>query len=421
MQTRIRRDRSRLHFGKRRHGSDPRILFAFGLLIGGFLVFVYLNFGHLQLQALDAVGMAPTATPRASDLASQGMALYQDGQLRGALEYFERTVALEPHDIDYLYEYGSLLLENEIYSEALPIAERAIEAAPDDPRGYALKARALMWSDPATAVQTSILGQDVDPNYAPLYAASGVAYTNLGRWNEGIRNGLRAVELDPTDPFVRLAYHHPLTYVGRFRDAIESLEAAVSINPNNPTPYFYLAALYKLPQVGEPEMAVATYNHIIQMQPDNAKAYLRLCETYAAVELARFDVAQPYCDRAIEIDETYAQAYRQRGRMQYQRRNYEGAIESFEQCELYGGTEIECWYLRGLAYYWLAECDNAWNYLEQSKEMARELGTPDSIVAQIDVGLGNVTVNCAGYSNRPTPTAVPPTVIPPTPIGGFGG
>jgi hypothetical protein len=113
--------------------------------------------------------------------------------------------------------------------------------------------------------------------------------------------------------------------------------------------------------------------------------------------------------------------YRSTPHTQYARRNYEGSIESFEACEAHGGTDIACWYLRGLAYFWLARCDEAWEYLMTSKQIAAEQNTPDSIVTQIDIGLENITRLCVGYSDQPTPSPIPPTIIPPTPIGGFGG
>jgi tetratricopeptide (TPR) repeat protein len=186
------------------------------------------------------------------------------------------------------------------------------------------------------------------------------------------------------------------------------------------TPYFYLAALYGLPQVNQPEMAIATYEHIISLDPTNAKAYLRICETYARVDEADFQKAQEYCDDAIEIDSNYASAYRQRGQMQYNRRNYEGSIESFQECVDLGSDEIECWYLRGLAHFWLGECDQAWDVLQEAQIMAAEQGIAQSVVDNIEAGLYNITQKCTGYANQPTPTPAPPTPVPLTPIGGFG-
>jgi tetratricopeptide (TPR) repeat protein len=397
------------------------VLFMLTLILG-IPAIVSLRFHDVQLSALSMVGMSPTATPFASQFATWGEERFNTGDIKGALEMFQQAMQLKPDDVDYLYEYGSLLVEDDRIDEALAISERMIRVAPEDPRGYALKSQALMWSDPTEAILIAIQGADVDPNFAPLYAAMGVAYTNLGRWQEGIRNAQYALELDPTSIFVQVSYNFPMTYVGNYQAAIEALENAISINPYLISPYFYLALLYTLPGVNQPEMAIATYNHILELDPNNAKAYLRLCETYARVEEAQFDVAQPYCDTAIQIDPEYASAYRQRGQMQYNRRNYEGAIESFEKCIEYGSDEIECWYIRGLAHYFLGNCDQAWDVLQEARIMAQEQNIPQIIIDNIEIGLYNVTQSqyCAGYAGRSIPTPVPPTLIPPTPIGGFG-
>jgi tetratricopeptide (TPR) repeat protein len=417
----IRRDYSRSFFtGRRRGGIGARVLFLIGLLLGGLAVFFMLNFNRLQLAALDAVGMAPTATPFASNYARQGMELFYGGDLDDAIIAFENALQQRPDNIDYLYEYGSMLMEAERFEEALIVAEHAIDVAADDPRGYALKARNLMFTDSPQAIQVAIQGVDVDPTFAPLYAAQGVAYTNLGRWQEGLRMVTRAQEIDPNNIFVQMSMQWPYVYQGNYRAAIEALERAIGLNPNLVTPYFYLAALYNLNQVGEPEMAIATYERILEMDPDNEKAYLRLCQVYAGVDQARFDVAQPYCDRAIQINPEYGDAYAQRGQMQYVRRNYEGAIESFEDCVRYGSDKIECWYLRGFSHYRLSQCEQAWDITNEARPMAVEQGLP-TIVENIDNVLDAITQRCAGFSGQSVPTPVPPTLAPPTPIGGFGG
>ncbi len=415
----IRRDKNKPLFGGRQRGFPIRLVILTIFLAGGFVTLAMSQRDTIQIRALEVFGLAPTATPFASDLATRGSALFQNGDIAGALRLFEEAIIQRPDDVNYLYEYGQLLIENEQDSLVLPIAERAIALAPQDPRGYALKGRALMWSDPSGAIQAAIQGIDIDPTFAPLYAVQSVAFTNLGRWQEGLRNAQRAYELDPQDIFVLTSYQWPLTYVGRYQEAIDYLEGAIAISPNLINPYFYLAALYRLPRVSQPEMAIGTYNRVLELQPTNAKAYLRLCQTYANVNNARFDVAQPYCDAAIRLDPNYGEAYMQRGQMQYARRNYEGAIESFNECIANGSTRIECWYLRGFAHYRLNNCDDAWGILEESRPMAVNQNLP-TVVESIDNVMDAITLRCPGYSGRSVPTPVPPTSPPPTPIGGFG-
>lgn len=401
--------------------QSARTVFLFGLLVGGLLMFVVTQLDRLQLQAMDALGVAPEPTPFASEYATRGYDLFMAGDVEGAVREFERAAALQPGNIAYLYEYGRMLIEAGQEADAIPVAEQAMQVAPNDARGYALMARALMFDDPAQAIQFAINGSDVDPGFAPLHAAMGVAYYNLQRWREAIVEGERAIELDPYDAFSHRMLWLVRSYVGDYQGAIDTLEQAIALQPNLVSPYFELAFLYKLDQVGRPEMAVAIYNEILDMDPENPRAYLRLCETYAGVDQADFRIAQPFCDRALEIDPTYGSAYRETGRMQYNRRNYEGAIESFEQCAALGSEDIECWYLRGLAHYWLAQCQEAWDVLQEAQVRARDANEGQGVLNAIEVGLFNVTQNCEGFENMPIPEPPPPTPIPPTPIGGSIG
>ncbi|NOG52163.1 MAG: hypothetical protein HND48_24045 [Chloroflexi bacterium] len=105
-------------------------------------------------------------------------------------------------------------------------------------RGYALKASALAYSDPTNAIIFALQGQEVDPNFAPLYAALSVANTYIYRYSQALAAGERAIELDPTDANNYRAYSTPLIYVGRSEEAIEALETATQINPNLPGAWF---------------------------------------------------------------------------------------------------------------------------------------------------------------------------------------
>lgn len=407
----IKRDYNKPFFSNRKRGLSGGTLFLFGLLIGAIIVVTYLQYDSLQYAALDALGIAPTPTQFASQHAESGLQLYNAGKVQNALIEFEMAVRQRPDDVNYLYEYGKILLELEQFDEAVPVGDHAIEVAPDDVRGYALKARALMWSDPGTAIPIAVSGLEIDPNFAPLHAALAVAYTNIGRYAQGLERGANAVQLDPLDAFVYRAYSIPLIVTGRNSQAIEQLETAVTLNPALTPPYFELAAQYRA--IDYPEMAVGIYQRVLEIDPNNAKAYLRICETYASV--GEFITGSGYCETALEIDSEYGSAWRMLGQLQYTRRNYEGSIESFNNCVKYGSTEIECYYIRGLAHYFLGQCDRAWIVLNEALQFA----TQDLIIENIMNGMEGIKLRCSGYENQSLPTPIPPTSIPPTPIGGI--
>jgi tetratricopeptide (TPR) repeat protein len=392
-----------------------RLLFLYGLFLGGLFVFVSTQFDRLQLTALSAVGMAPSPTPFASTLADQGYQRFLAGDLDEATGLFERAYQQQPGNIDYLYEYGRMLIELNRAEEAIPLGDRAIELAPQDPRGYALKAKALVWlEDSEDAVVVGLAGLDVDRNYAPLHAALARAYIDVGRYQQALEHGARAVELDAMNVDARRSYAVALIFVGEREEAITQLEEAVALHPNLVNTYFELAAQYKGLELYE--LAIAAYERIRTLDPRNPRALLRLCQTYS--EIGQDSQAEGYCEDALAIDPNYAEVYTALGMANYRRRNYEGAIENFEQCVANGSREVACWYLRGLAHYYLGDCNEAWDLLEEALPMAEALAGGENIVASITEGLRLTTVSCAAYAGRAVPTLIPPTAIPPTPIGG---
>ncbi len=412
----IKRNYSKPFFGKRRRGlAGAPILLILSLAlaaIGSFLLFGWVFRIEVETAVNEFMGTPrPTATLPSSQYAQRGFSLYLEGKLEEALADFERARAQRPNDVNYLYEHGQILIELDEYEMAAAIGDQAIEAAPEDPRGYALKARALMWSDPGSAIPVAVSGLEQDADFAPLHAALAVAYTNIGRYAEGLQRGIRATELDPLNAFAHRAYSIPLIYTGRSNDAIAALEKAVAINPNLTAPYFELAAQHRA--TGYQEMAVGIYRRILELEPDNAKAYLRICQTYA--EVGEFLEGTRFCDTATEIDETYAPAWQMLGQLQYNRRNYESAVDSLEKCVEHGSTAVECYYIRGLAYYFLGDCQRAWDTLLESFRYT----TAPSIIDIINRGLRDIRADCPGFENARLPTPIPPTPIPPTPIGGI--
>ncbi|MBE2181990.1 MAG: tetratricopeptide repeat protein [Anaerolineae bacterium] len=432
----IHRDYSQPFFSNRRRKRRWWLWISlYILLIGGFLFAVDSNFGHLQTMALAAIGQAPPPTPFASELATSAMQRYLAGNLPDAAALMGRAVEQQPTNVDYLYEYGRMLLElgddtPAYYAQAVDMGDRAISANPNDPRGYALKARALDLSgDSAAAIPVGQAGLMVDRDFAPLYSALSNAYREIDRYDVAIQNAERAIEIDPLDPSARRIYAYALNWVGRYDEAIDQLEQAIQLNPNLSGPYFELAGLYRSRAVRAQDTAlaiqlyadsIALYEQVLAMQPENARAYLRLCDAYFE---ARENIrATDYCQEAVNINPEYAQAWASLGQTQYSRRNYESAIESFQRCVQIAGDEadIRCFYLRGLAHYYLAECDDAWNILSDALNMmqANNATADNPVLLSIQEGLRLVTVSCPAYVNRALPTAIPPTAIPPTPIGG---
>jgi tetratricopeptide (TPR) repeat protein len=433
----IRRDWSQPFFSTRRRRRRLGLwVVVYVLGLAGFLFLVDSQFNSLQMMALNVVGQAPPPTPFASDLATQGMNRYLAGNVREAMLLLQQAASQQPRNVDYLYEYGRMLLEMgnddpQYYTQAIAVGDQAIAANPNDPRGYALKARALDLSgDPANAIPVGQQGLNVDRNFAPLYSALSSAYRNIDRYDVALENAERAIELDPYDASARRIYSYALTWVGRYDEAVDQLEQAITINPNMAGPYFELAGMYRALAAQSQDTiratelyadSIALYEQILAMQPENARAYLRLCDAYFEARENRR--AQDYCEEAVRLNPQYSQAWASLGQSRYSQRNYEGAIDAFELCVETAGeidSDIRCLYLRGLAHYYLNDCDLAWSILSDSvnRVTATSSDPNNPVLLSAQEGLRLVTVSCAAYRNRALPTPIPPTAIPPTPIGG---
>jgi tetratricopeptide (TPR) repeat protein len=189
----IRRDYSQPFFGNRRRRRGLWwMLLIYVLALVGFLFLVDSQFSRLQNFALSAIGQAPPPTPFASSLATDALNAYASGNVAQAVTLLERAVQQQPTNVAYLYEYARMLIENAEPERAVEIGQRAIDADPRDPRGYAIKARAMDLSgDSANAIPVAQAGLQIDQYYAPLYTALAGAYNSIDRYQQALDAGAR--------------------------------------------------------------------------------------------------------------------------------------------------------------------------------------------------------------------------------------
>lgn len=403
----IKRDYSQPFFGQRRQRRNlARPLFFIGLLAGMMLVYVYVNLDTLQETTLELIGQAPTPTPMPGDLATEAAALVLVGNLDAAADLFERALAQRPDNIDYLYEYGQMLIDKGDAEIAAELGERILTINPGDARGYVLNARALAWGgNSAGAIPIALAGLDLGGGYtSELYSVLARAYANTGRYNDGVNAGLTAVQEDVGNVDARRSYAYALSWVGANDAAIEQLEAAIALDPNRLPAYFELALQY-LARDRDQE-AIDLYDRILAVQPRNARALLRLCETYRKV--GQFERAIGFCEDAVSADPTSSRAQYQLGILYYNRFNFPGALEAFTNCAEIDPSSLECTYRQGLSHYYVDQCDEAWDVLQRSLVMASERSGVDSVVNNIRLGLIAIGQKCPEYSAlAPSPDELP--------------
>jgi tetratricopeptide (TPR) repeat protein len=384
-------------------------------------------------------GPETTPTPLPSSLATQAQDLFWAGQLDDAAELMARVVEVQPDNINYLYEYGMLLIDlddgrNGNADAALELARQIILINPNDPRGYALRALALVWTgNSAGAIPVAQAGLDIAPEFGPLHAVMSRAYVGEGRLREAQEEGILAIEYAPGDVRSYWAYASALASSGARDEAIIEYERATDVHPGFIPPYFELAFLYLA--ANRDQEAIDTYDRILGVQPNNARALLRQCEAYRKV--GQFERALGLCQDAVNSDPQFLPAQYRYGVLLYNEFDFNGARDAFQMCVDLDSGNLECTYRLGLTYYYLAQddyrinceserlspfdcssadtCQIGWDLLQDSLVMAQTRTDTQADIDIIREGLGAISADiaCVGVSGRPFPTStLPPDVTP---------
>lgn len=422
----IRRDRSALYFGKRSPRRRIRWIFGAWFVSMGLVMAAIWQWSVVEAQINVVLNGPPSPTPDGFELAKLAEEAYWDGRLTDSIALYAQAAALEPDDMGLQFEY----VRNLIYAsyegrgftfrarEALNVAEAAVERAPNDARAQAAYAFALVSEGRGDeAVSAALNAVELAPEWAEAHAYLSLAYQQQLRWQAAQQEGQRAVALNPLSVDARRALALSLTYTGDFDIAIQQYEQAIQVHPKLDALYFEVAIYY----IGQEnyDAAILAYDRVLQNNRRNVKAWTRKCEAFFR---QREDAkARESCEQAVELDSSFPDAHKQLGMVRYTSRNFEGAVESFDTCIALMEAQnwamddrlVECYYINGLANYYLADCAKAMPLFNEAllvntTELSREFTyTGMNLCAQSDPSISIQTL----------PTPAPEPTQAPQPIG----
>ncbi|MBE7511645.1 MAG: tetratricopeptide repeat protein [Anaerolineales bacterium] len=431
----LRREQSSLTqgylFGRRKgRGISPLFLLAWGMAMAGVL-YVIANMQTIQPQVLAMVAEHPTITPGGISYAQRGDQAFWAGDLDAAVENYRRAANSIPNNISIIYELARILIYRSYgdvrnfqdIDEALTWAGKAIQVAPENPRAYAIYCFALVRAGKSSdASRECLRALDFDPNAADAHAYLSMASFDLRRTATALDEAEKAVRLDPKNIDANIAYARTLSFQGRVSMALTHYEAAASVNMNLEFPYFEMAFFaYNLANRNNGDearyrIAINAYETVLKRNPKSVKAYTRLCQTYLAKGEPK--LARQYCMEATEVDPGYTAAWRWLGEVYHKSRNYEDAVDAFAECqrqEIALGLPTDardptCWWLQGVGYFILGQCDRAIPLLEEVLRWT----TDDIAIRETNRTLLKCATAYQGTYKTPTPV---PTATPrPTPI-----
>ena len=198
--------------------------------------------------------------------------LYQ-GNYAAAMKEFKKAEKKYPDDHILQYDLGLLYARRGKYDEAIAHYKRALEISPDF--GPAMNSLANAYAgkkewDQAILYYKKVINDMLyaTPHFA--YAGLGNAYYYKGDLERSEENYKQALSIKPD--FVSALQGISETYIamGRVPEAVEKLEKAVRLLPENAALHFQLAQAYRLSL--EFEKAHRSYLKVIQLAPETPLA-----------------------------------------------------------------------------------------------------------------------------------------------------
>jgi len=185
---------------------------------------------------------------------------------------------------------------------------------------------------------------EMDPNYAGAWAALSAAYDLKGGFLsipelslKAVEYAEKAVKLNPSLSHAHQFLGGAYSTLGRYDDAIASMNEAVRLEPNNAGAHGSLARAYWLGK-GMVEEAIVELEHAVSINPQAGYSYLQLVFLHTLI--GNYTRAEAAAKHAIELQEKYISgkeglqvvgAHTRLGYCYYRQRRYDEAIEEYQR------------------------------------------------------------------------------------------
>ncbi|MDP6872720.1 MAG: tetratricopeptide repeat protein [Alphaproteobacteria bacterium] len=234
-----------------------------------------------------------------------GVAAFQLGQRKRAVDSLSKAIALAPDYGDAHYNYGNVLTQLGRLEDAAARFREAVRLEPGHGDAHFNLGTVLLdLGRPEDALESYrkllALGADVPE----LHNSIGLVLSELARWDEAAESFENAIR-GRTD-FVQAHCALALARMeqGRMEDAKTSFRAAITIDPAYARAHYNLGNLQRT--AGQLEEAAACYERAIKADPAYVLAHNNLGLTLN--ELGRLAAAADSFRRAIAADRDYAPA-----------------------------------------------------------------------------------------------------------------
>lgn len=303
--------------------ADPLADAAYDLMVGE----IALNQGNTDLAierylALSRSQQDPVIAERAVRIAVYGE------NLEAAIDAAQRWIELEPERIEARQVIAAIYIRQDDADAAFAYVDSLIETSELEDEQLFPPLLGILVREKNTETVLAVSKRIADKHFDRAYAQylHGMLSAQSGRADEAVEYLDRSLELDEIEG-VHAARARVLLRLGRSGEAVVSLQKAVESNPDDQALRLTYARL--LVDIKEYERAREQFEELLQASPDDAELLYTL--GLLSLESQNLDDAEKYMMMLIRLDEREGEAHYYLGRIYEQRKQYDQAIEWYEQ------------------------------------------------------------------------------------------
>jgi tetratricopeptide (TPR) repeat protein len=236
------------------------------------LVIALLAAGALLTAPASARSVASDSTAYGSPDAlvhySRGRLLEEEGQVEEALAEYYRAVASDAHAVAPLRRVSELSARKGDAGRSLEFAQRALAAAPADPRSLWLEGAALFnLGRSAESLMPLVAAAEGDSENVEYWRTLARAADHERRYDLLVRAWRASADLDDADPETWFQLAGALARTGDFAEADSALRVAREGNPARPGIEFLGGWIEE--GLGHDDQAIDDYAHHLKLHPDD--------------------------------------------------------------------------------------------------------------------------------------------------------
>ncbi|MCF8232722.1 MAG: tetratricopeptide repeat protein [Bacteroidales bacterium] len=239
-----------------------------------------------------------------------------------AIQDFNEALEFDPYNAKVLMSRGAVYLQMNKLDKALKDLDKAIMIDNDMALAYLNRAMVYKEKDKYPEALDDINEViNIDKFNKKAYAQRGLLKYEMGWYEKALADFNQALELAGNNP--RFYYYRGLTkyQLNNIEGTLSDYSKVIELDPTNALTYYNRAILYS--QVNEYDKAISDLNRVSQLNPNNVLTYFNRAHLY--YEKGSYDKAIEDYTQAIELFPAFAKAYLMRASAKARKGNREGA------------------------------------------------------------------------------------------------